>query len=234
MLPRYSDYDRPPQRPPALDTDAPASSRIRVGALTGALVVLVGLMVVGVLLYRPPAEAQSSRIAAEPSPRYEDLLPTNVPPPPPACINDPVMYAAAVAGLVDDDPVVGVCLDGKYRAYSLRAMAGHPRNRVVNDRLADHPVSVAHCDRTGCTVIVRGDKGASRLNLAFGGWYQGQMYVRANGPFVYSLATLKPAVEGTRPFPFAQMVFESTTWDAWRKAHPDTDVYTPASRPRDP
>ena len=83
-------------------------------------------------------------------------------------------------------------------------MGGSLSNHVVNDRLADHPLSVAHCDRTGCTAVVRGDKGASRLNLVFGGWHQGQMYVRANGPFVYSLATLEPDVKGTRPFPFAQ------------------------------
>jgi hypothetical protein len=232
MLPRYSDYDRVPERPPASETDAPAKGRTWVGTLAGAVVALVVLVVVGVLGNRhAPDKAPSAEGGTSTFPRYETDIPKNVTP---QCINDPVIQPAALAGLADDEPVAGVCLEGKYRAYSLRAMRGHPRNHVVNDCLADHPVSVAHCDRTACTAVVRGDKGASRLNLAFGGWYEGQMFLRANGSFIYSVATLEPAVAGTRPFPFTPLEFEETTWGAWRKAHPDTDLYAPTSRPRAP
>src|SRR5262249_42033608 len=110
MLPRYSDYDRAPQRPPASDSDAPARGRIRVGVLAGAFVGLAGLVVVGVLVNRPPTRAPSVPDAAVPPPGYEIDLPKGMPPP--ARIDDPVIQPAARAGLADDDPVVGVCLEG--------------------------------------------------------------------------------------------------------------------------
>ena len=31
-------------------------------------------------------------------------------------------------------------------------------------------------------------------------------------------------------FPFAQMPFEVLKWDDWKKAHPDTEIFTDGSR----
>jgi hypothetical protein len=145
-------------------------------------------------------------------------------------INNPAVVPAGSARLKDDEPVFGVSVAGKHRAYRVRALREYPMVHVVNDRLGDRPVTIAHCDRTGCTAVLQGNEGGPLLNLAFGGWYRGQMYVRANEDHVYCLNGLRSVDPAAPPFPFEQVSFERTTWGAWRQAHPDTDVYVAPPR----
>src|SRR5262249_42956853 len=136
---------------------------------------------------------------------------------------DPQVVSAADAGLADDEPVIGVVVAGKARAYVVRALSGEPRVHVVNDRLADRPVSVAYCDRTQCSHVFTGEPG-ERPRPAMGGFMQNQMLLKANGA-VYSQTTLQPMGPGGGPFPYRQLDATTTTWKEWRTAHPDTDVY---------
>src|SRR5262249_9777812 len=137
-------------------------------------------------------------------------------------VRDPQAVPAADAGLADDEPVLGVVVAGRARAYLVRAMSGEPRLHVVNDRLGGRPVSVSYCDRPACAHAFTGEPGEA-LDLAMGGFMQGQMVLRANGA-VYAQATLQPLGPGGGPFPFGQLDFTRTTWKEWRTAHPDTDV----------
>jgi hypothetical protein len=193
-----------------------------LGIYAAAVFGLVLLVLTGLAWTRP----RSSESPVHPG--SASGIPRNVPA---YSINNPIHQPADAARLADDEPVLGVCLDGRYRAYSVRALGGSPPNHVVNDRLGEYPVSVAYCDRTGCALVVQGEKEKPLLNLAFGGWHGNQMYVRADGQFVYSLATLAAVDAGSPSFPYKGMEFEETTWGAWRRAHPETDVYVQGQRP---
>lgn len=209
-----------PPDPPA-PTPAGASSRwARWGLLVGVPAVVAAVAAAAVLR-QPPAASEPPVV---PSPV------SDFPRVPAYAINEPEVLPVAAARLKEDEPVFGVSVAGKHRAYRVSAFCEYPMVHVVNDRLADCPVSVAHCDRTGCTAVVRGDPGNPRLSLAFGGWYRGQMYVRANGDHFYCLNGLQSVDPQAPGFPFEQVQFERTTWGAWRRAHPDTDVYVAPPR----
>ncbi|MCI0461715.1 MAG: DUF3179 domain-containing protein [Gemmataceae bacterium] len=195
---------------------APLLSRSARWSLLATSAVAVAAAIAGAVYLQPP-------LAPEP-PIVESTAP-GFPRVPAYAINDPQVLPAGAATLKDDEPIIGVFLDGKHRAYRVRAFCEYPMVHVVNDRLGDHPVSVAHCDRTGCTVVVQEAKGSPRLRLAFGGWYRGHMYVRANGDHFYCLKGLERIDPQSPLFPYAPVEFERTTWGAWRQAHPDTDVY---------
>ena len=139
-------------------------------------------------------------------------------------INQPPTRQAADASLADEEEVIGVSVNCKYRAYRIRALSGDPRWHVVNDWLGDAPVSVVHCDRTECSTVFT-DKGAKApLNLTFGGWSHNSLLLRADGA-LYTQSMLQPIDHKRGPFPFAPASFMKTTWKEWRTAHPDTDVY---------
>ena len=70
----------------------------------------------------------------------------------------PIDRPADQAGLPEDAAVIGVVVDGKARAYALRSLR-HLQQHVVNDLVGGVPITVAHCDVTGCTHVYasRGD-----------------------------------------------------------------------------
>jgi hypothetical protein len=139
-------------------------------------------------------------------------------------IECPPAVPAAGASTADDEPVIGVTAGGHSRAYLVRAMEG-PTSHVVNDVLGGVPVSVTHCDIHHCTRAFTADSPGVPLSLAQGGLRDRGMVLRSGG-YTYrqdSGAAFEP--DGP-PFPYASFPVEESTWGAWRKAHPDTDLYT--------
>src|SRR5262249_40217228 len=141
-------------------------------------------------------------------PEYFDPDATGIPA---YAITTPPVRAAADAELADDEDVLGVAVGGKPRAYRVRALGGTPWVHVVHDLLGDTPVTIAHCDRTGCSKAFTGGERGQTLKVAFGGWREGQMWVRA-GRGVYAHETLEPAASAFPPFPYAETHVERTTW----------------------
>jgi hypothetical protein len=155
-------------------------------------------------------------------------------------VDQPVMEKPPVspgksAQLPDDAEVIGVAVEGHFRAYLVEALV--PREwHVVNDELGSAPVTVSYCDRTDCVQAYTGPRGEGALHLAVGGYMGvydvGSMLLRV-GSWHYRQDTRQPLEKDAPPFPYAQAHFERTTWKKWHEAHPDTDVFVgePLSAP---
>jgi Protein of unknown function (DUF3179) len=145
----------------------------------------------------------------------------------------PPTVSAAAADLPDDEPVLGVLANGKARAYRRQAFAGIV-NHVVNDVVGETPVTVTHCDRSGCSRVFTGD-GKDPLPFKTGGFLDG-MLIYIDGVF-YDQSTGEAMNDpSARQIPYQHLGFEETTWGKWRAAHPNTDVYlgSPAEGPTGP
>jgi Protein of unknown function (DUF3179) len=164
---------------------------------------------------RPPADGSGGRVATP------FISPGKV---------RPAAVPARSATLADDELVIGVVAGGKARAYRVKAFAGAV-NHVVNDVVGGAPVTVTHCDRTGCTQVFTGE-GAEPLPIRNGGYIEG-FFLLVNGTFYYH-EDVRPADPQGPPFPYRPLRFEQMTWKAWRTAQPGTDVYEgerPDTRP---
>jgi hypothetical protein len=151
-----------------------------------------------------------------------ELIISGGPPPdgiPP--IDDPrFIDPTEVRGLVAQEPVISVELDGEAKAYPIRILMWH---EIVNDEIGGEPVSVTYCPLCNTGVAFRRpfidgellDFGTSgRLlhsNLV--------MYDRQTGTY-WSQATLE-AIVG--PLAGRQLEFlpaQIVSWGDWRAAHP--------------
>jgi hypothetical protein len=127
--------------------------------------------------------------------------------------------------VADDAAVVGVLVGGRPRAYLLPALKSINQH-VVNDLVAGTPVTVAYCDRSDCVRAYTADTPGVPLSVAVGGWDGKVMLLRVGTTF-YRHDSGKAIHPGAKEeLPYRPLAFERTSWAAWRKAHPDTDVVT--------
>jgi hypothetical protein len=138
-------------------------------------------------------------------------------------IRKPPVRAAADAGLQDSDPVVGVVVAGKARAYSLAALSPNGRH-VVNDVVGGVPVTVTYCDLARCLRVHTDEGKHDALDMSQAGRGTDGLMVTYGGR-VYSQATGQES-SGGDPLPLKGLPHEQTTWKAWREKHPETEVYT--------
>lgn len=131
----------------------------------------------------------------------------------------PPAAPAAAAKLKDTDAVIGVVVNGRPRAYVVKALS-YPQPHVVDDVVAGHPVTVTYCDLKNCAREFTGD-GDGPLDVGVGGYDNG-LLLRFNGRRYRQDSG--EAVEPGAPFPFPQLGFVRTTWKEWRDIHPDRDV----------
>ena len=139
-------------------------------------------------------------------------------------IDEPAFVGPDQAGfLADGDPVFGVVRDGVTKAYPQKILAQH---EIVNDTLADTPVSVTYCPLTGTV------QGFERGNTTFGvsgrlinsnlvmydrhseTWWPQMLATSIPGPW-----NGDPEIRSLREF---RLVW--TNWKQWREQHPDTQV----------
>ena len=139
-------------------------------------------------------------------------------------IDDPRFVAADRATwLAAADLVIGVEIDGTARAYPLRILNVH---EVVNDEVAGRPLAVTYCPLCRSGVVFSRAVGGRTLSFGVSGklldanlvlydrqtetyWSQieGEAIV---GPLVPTRLELVPSA--------------ITTWDEWRRGHPETTV----------
>jgi hypothetical protein len=136
----------------------------------------------------------------------------------------PAVHPAADVQLPDDAPVIGVLVGDRPRAYLVSAMS-KMTHHVINDLLADAPVTVTYCDRTDCVRVYTSDTPGSPLAVDLGGWKE-KMMLRVGNCFYWqdSAQPINPEVQ--QAFPYRPLAHERTTWAAWRKKHPSTEVFT--------
>ena len=141
-------------------------------------------------------------------------------------IRTPPTLSADRADLKPEDEVIGVEVDGRARAYRLKAMLGRS-DHVVNDVLGGKPVSVTYCDLSGC-VRGFGGPGEAPLTIDQAGIYKNKMTLKVDGVvYVQDDGEVVEHDEGRSvvPFPFDEVPLTRTTWGAWKAGHPGTDVY---------
>lgn len=128
-----------------------------------------------------------------------------------------------------DDEVFGVVVAGRPRAYMIGMLSYH---HVVNDVVAGTPIVVTYCVVCSSGIAFDPVLDGQRLTFGFEGVWQGTaiLYDRDTGSLWMHLTgrcfdgprsgrTLAPLTTGTH-----------TTWAAWRRDHPDTDVMAPDPR----
>jgi hypothetical protein len=134
----------------------------------------------------------------------------------PGVVN-PLVFNAMDAKLPDDELVIGVTVNGESRAYLRGAFERLSTRHVVNDVIGSIALTVAHCDRTGCTRVFAKEAAKGPLDVRIGGFtvddglfliYDGQRYPQT-----------------AADIPLDEIPYVETTWRQWRLDHPHTLVY---------
>jgi hypothetical protein len=139
-------------------------------------------------------------------------------------LSSPPVLSADKAVLDDDTPVIGVLASGHARAYLVEAFELGASSHVVNDLLNEVPISVTHCDISGCTRVFTGATPGQPLKLTAGGVRSSRMVLKFDGR-LYRQETSEPLDAGGSPLPYSEYPAELTSWGVWRQAHPKSDVY---------
>ncbi|MEO0425404.1 MAG: DUF3179 domain-containing (seleno)protein [Pseudomonadota bacterium] len=146
----------------------------------------------------------------------------------PAADNPPVSSAEEATWLDDDAIVFGIGINGEYRAYPRQIMEVR---EMVNDTLGGRDLGIPYCTLCGSAQAWFTDRlpdGVERPVLRTSG-----LLIRAN-KVMYDLTThtvfdtfLGTAVAGPlaeRGVQLTQASVVTTTWSAWKAAHPQTTV----------
>ncbi len=141
-------------------------------------------------------------------------------------IRQPPILTAEQAELGEDDEVIGVCINGRARAYCVDSLSGSPEFHVVNDMLAGRPVTVAYCDLMRCSRVFTATTGSEPFDINVGGLNNDEGMLLHFDGVKYSLKDGKNVTHPGGPLlPFQKMEHVRMTWGQWRRTHPDTDVY---------
>ena len=142
-------------------------------------------------------------------------------------LDAPVHVAPAGAPWLEDgEPVVGVAIGDEARAYPLRILDWH---ELVNDRLGGVPFALVYCTLSGSAVAydARRDGAEPFLFSTSGLLHRSNKLMLDRGTRTLwsqltGRAVLGPlAAEDRALAPLPAVV---TSWQAWRKRHPDTTV----------
>jgi hypothetical protein len=134
-------------------------------------------------------------------------------------VDSPSFVAADEVDVADGDPVFGVAFGDDVRTYPQSILVWH---EIVNDTVADVPVSVTYCPLTGTAM------GFFRGETTFG--VSGRLV--NNNLVMYDRATesrwqqvAATAIDGRREGDsLREFEVVWTTWGAWRERHPGTRV----------
>lgn len=136
----------------------------------------------------------------------------------------PEVAKAAQSGLADDAPVVGVVVDGKARAYSLKALS-HSQRHVVNDQIGSIPVSVVYCDQQDCLRTYTAEHRDRPIELRQMGYSSSEGLLISLGTMIFSQTTGTAMAPMKTSLPLQSLDSKRTTWKEWRDQHPSTEVY---------
>ena len=145
-------------------------------------------------------------------------------------LNRPEVVSADAAQLPDEEPVIGVVCDGGPRAYCLKALLAI-NCHVVNDVVGGTPVSITYCDKNDCVQAFTGGKRDRPLEIGLAGW-QGRMMLNGPNGFFWQHNGQMVGPDFADFMPHELMPFSRVSWQQWRSAHPDTQVYVGADRPK--
>ena len=141
--------------------------------------------------------------------------------------NPPVIPADDAGYLRPEEPVFGVVVDGRARAYPLRIVDSH---EMVNDHLGGVPISLAYCTLCGAAIAYdgRAPDGETYTFGTSGFLYRSNklMYDRVTRT-LWNQLTGRPVLGPLAADEDLQLDFFPTVlsaWEDWVALHPDTTV----------
>ena len=139
-------------------------------------------------------------------------------------INDPKFTPLADAtSLRDEEPVLGVVINGVARAYPLRILVWH---EIVNDQIGDRAIAVTYCPLCGTGMIFdRLVEGKVRSFGVSGLLYQSDvlMYDRETES-LWSQLGMRAVSGSSVDQRLTWLPSERMSWKAWREKYPESDV----------
>jgi hypothetical protein len=192
---------------------------VRWAALVALDALVVAALVVAALRWREQSVAD--RVSAPREPVDDHWWQRSAA----VCIVQPPVLPAGEAELAGGEEVIGVAVGGKARAYRLGAFR-FPSRHIVNDLIGGVPVSVTYCDRNDCARVYTDPLASAPLDVTQAGLRDGRMVVRVGGA-LYDHESGRPLEPGVgRPaIPYQLLPPSRTTWDDWKRLHPETDLY---------
>jgi hypothetical protein len=129
-------------------------------------------------------------------------------------ITDPYFHQVDEVLIDDDIPVIGIEVDGSFRAFLDEGMMELDQH-VVHTEQNGKPITIAYCDITDCVrVFHRGDLATTQIMM--GGMLESQLALVIEGR--------RYRLDDER-IPLEQYPLTRTTWREWKKAHPETEIY---------
>ncbi len=139
-------------------------------------------------------------------------------------IKNPEFVSASDARLDDNEPVLGIIIDGESRAYSIYLLNHH---EIVNDKIGNKAFAVTWCPLANLAVVY--DREIDGKEYTFG--VSGNLLKNTLVMFDYETESLWPIIYGEaidgglagRKLNTLQ-VCQKVPWAAWKKLHPKTLV----------
>ncbi len=138
-------------------------------------------------------------------------------------LDNPVLVGAEQAKhMRPNDIVLGVVVDGKPRAYPWWVVKNY---HAVNDRIAQTPVLVAFCEQCSTGTAFHRDLDGRVLSMFVPGVCKSTIMLedRETGSIwaPFHGRALEGPLEGKQ---LKRIPVHMTSWDTWKRRHPDTDV----------
>jgi hypothetical protein len=145
-----------------------------------------------------------------------------------AAIDDPEMISAfEAAGIMqDNEPVLGVFDGNQARAYPTWYLDAH---EVVNDRLGDTPIAATWCPlaNTGVVYVRQVDGEETTFGVSGALWRDSLVLFDRKTSSYWSQVTGKAIRGPQQDTILTEVPSVTTTWDAWKRLHPETRVLRP-------
>jgi len=186
-------------------------------------VLIKGLTIFCIIACTVPPATNLSRICFASAYEKDEII-YALPPDAIPAIKDPEFVPASEAGLDDNEPVIGITINGESRAYSVYLMNHH---EIVNDKVGDDVFAVTWCPLANLAVVY--DREIDGREYTFG--VSGKLLKNTLVIFDYETESLWPivygkAINGKLSGKKADRVVNSQkmSWGAWKALHPDTLV----------
>lgn len=144
-------------------------------------------------------------------------------------IDNPVFTTAAQARIGDDEPVIGISINGDHRAYSIYLLNHH---EVVNDVVGEQPIVVAWCALANLVAVYKRELDEETYRFGVSGSLLKNTLLMSDrrGRFLWT-AMSGEALDAEDPLPPKLELIGNarrTSWRRWRQLHPDTKVLSVA------
>ena len=124
------------------------------------------------------------------------------------------VYGSEEINLADDEPVIGVVVNGQARAYS-KSELERPETHVIYDAIGDSHYAIAHCDLSEQTRAWCGTPEETR-DIRVGGW-DGEQMVLLFGQERVAMNSKKVALP--------DIPLTETTWGDWKLQYPESKIF---------